>query len=235
MNTLYVKIRTGFYTHKKTAILKLLIGNDAYWVPPRIWAYCAENQPDGNLSGYPPELIASLIGYQGDATSMHQALIKSGYLDACGMVHDWEEHNGYHVTFSVRAKAAAAARWSKKKEAKKKGEETIDNRDKHCLSDASSIKSESQSSAGATYEAESIYNVYPRRVGKPAAIKAIVKAIAEFGFEHVYRATKSYSKARNGADMKFTPHPATWFNQQRFNDDPATWVDVVKKYNGPNI
>ena len=20
------------------------------------------------------------------------------------------------------------------------------------------------------------------------------------------------------------PHPATWFNQERFNDDPATWV-----------
>jgi hypothetical protein len=35
--------------------------------------------------------------------------------------------------------------------------------------------------------------------------------------------TKAYASARNG-DVAFVPNPSTWFHQERFNDDPATWV-----------
>ena len=31
------------------------------------------------------------------------------------MIHDWNEHNGYHERYAERAKKAAAARWSKEK------------------------------------------------------------------------------------------------------------------------
>lgn len=31
-------------------------------------------------------------------------------------IHNWEKHNGYHVSFHERAKKAAEARWSRKSE-----------------------------------------------------------------------------------------------------------------------
>jgi len=39
----------------------------------------------------------------------------------------------------------------------------------------------------------------------------------------VWAKTLAYARARAG-DKSFLPHPSTWYNQERYNDDPATWV-----------
>lgn len=71
--------------------------------------------------------------------------------------------------------------------------------------------------------AEEIYACYPRKVAKDVAIKAICGAIARGTSPIVLlERTKAFAAARNG-DMDFCPNPATWFNQERFNDDPETW------------
>ena len=135
---------TGFYTHRKTVKLRSKIGNDALWVPPRLWAYAAENQPDGNLAGYSSEEIAELIGCPKYAKSILQALKECRFVDENGIIHDWEVHNGYHEKFSIRAKKAAVARWSKsppltplKQEI---GNGKVESGDKHCLTNACSIQ-----------------------------------------------------------------------------------------------
>ena len=70
-----------------------------------------------------------------------------------------------------------------------------------------------------------VYDFYPRKVGKQAAVRKIAAGIGEFGLEKVLEATKLYAKAWEGAvDLNFCPHPVTWFGQHRFNDDPATWA-----------
>lgn len=131
---------TGFYSHRKTVRLFAKLGNDAFWLPPRIWAYSAENQPDGNLSGYQPEELAMLVGYKGHATSMLQALKDCGFIEEDGTIHDWKEHNGYHEKFSVRAKTAAKARWSKvSPQTPFPKKEKVESGDKHCLEHATSI------------------------------------------------------------------------------------------------
>ena len=132
---------TGFYTHRKTIRLASKIGPDAYWLPPRIWAYCAENQPDGDLSGYQADELAMLVAYKGDASSMLVALKDCGFMDLDGMIHDWIEHNGYHEKYSTRAKTAAAARWSKEKSPAplKKVQGKEERGDKHCLEHACSM------------------------------------------------------------------------------------------------
>jgi hypothetical protein len=112
--SLYVRIFASYYTSRKTAHLQAIIGTDAFWVPPRMWAYAALNQPDGDMSKYPAQVLANLIGYTGDALRMHQALHEAGFLDPDGKIHDWGEHNGYHVSYAERAKLAAEARWAKR-------------------------------------------------------------------------------------------------------------------------
>lgn len=85
----------------------------------------------------------------------------------------------------------------------------------------SRIKSPSQS---ALDSAELVYREYPRQVGKPVALKAIMKAIDLVGLPRLLELTAAYAKAR-GKDLQFVPHPATWFNQERYSDDPRTWLN----------
>ena len=73
-------------------------------------------------------------------------------------------------------------------------------------------------------QAEFIYQQYPRRVAKPRAIPAIKKAIKAIGYASLAVVVSQYRKATEGADLQYIPHPATWFNQERYNDDPKTWT-----------
>lgn len=68
-----------------------------------------------------------------------------------------------------------------------------------------------------------IFGAYPRRIGKPKALIAIRKALSKTTFEDLLTKTKAYASARHGEDPNFTPHPSTFYNQERYNDDPATW------------
>jgi hypothetical protein len=69
---------------------------------------------------------------------------------------------------------------------------------------------------------EQIYSAYPKKVGKPAALRAIRRALRKHSFEFLLERTQLFAKTCN-SPADFIPHPSTWFNQQRFNDDPVTW------------
>lgn len=71
--------------------------------------------------------------------------------------------------------------------------------------------------------AEDIFKAYPKKVAKPAALKAIQKAI-KAGADPAFllERTKLFGQTY-GKDLSFCPYPATWYNQERFNDDPGTW------------
>jgi hypothetical protein len=77
-----------------------------------------------------------------------------------------------------------------------------------------------------------IYDAYPRKIGRPAALKAIAKALKKIDPAKLLELTQAYAKAVVGSDPQFIPHPATWFNQERFNDDPATWQRATDKKSG---
>lgn len=72
-------------------------------------------------------------------------------------------------------------------------------------------------------QAEKIYEAYPKKVGKPKAITSILSALEKFDFDLILSRTVLYARSRVGEDPQYTAHPATWFNQHRFNDDPSTW------------
>lgn len=78
-------------------------------------------------------------------------------------------------------------------------------------------------------EAEQIYSLYPHKVGRPAAFRAIEKALRKFSFKFLLEKTKAYCAVRAGDVHSFPacPNPSTWFNQERFNDDPSTWKRVT--------
>ena len=72
---------------------------------------------------------------------------------------------------------------------------------------------------------ETIYEAYPRKVGKPAALRAITAALRRgIEGEDLLAITQRFGKAWDGeTDLQFCPHPATWFNQERYADAPDSW------------
>jgi hypothetical protein len=78
-------------------------------------------------------------------------------------------------------------------------------------------------------KAREIYDVYPRKIGKPHALKAIKLALKKTPYAILLQRTKDYHKiiceclSRDSGVVHFVPHPATWYNQERYKDDPSTW------------
>ncbi|RBO91369.1 hypothetical protein DFR74_10471 [Nocardia puris] len=67
------------------------------------------------------------------------------------------------------------------------------------------------------------WDCYPRKVGKPAARKAFHAAVRKVESGELLARTEQFASDPNlptGADARFIPHPATWLNQERWNDPP---------------
>jgi hypothetical protein len=68
------------------------------------------------------------------------------------------------------------------------------------------------------------WELYPKKVGKGAANRSWKAAVKKADAKHILTAAANFSKSSK-ARGKFCPNPATWLNQERWEDDPATWVD----------
>jgi hypothetical protein len=77
--------------------------------------------------------------------------------------------------------------------------------------------------------AEAIYQAYPLKVKKPRALAAIKKAIAQYDPKFLLERTQAYAAAISWQERRFIPHPATWFNDQEFNDGPENWKPPGQK------
>ena len=82
---------------------------------------------------------------------------------------------------------------------------------------------------------EMVYQAYPRRVGKGAALKQIRKAIemvskdrggVEEAVSYLVQVTSLYASSPAGQKGEYTPYPATWFCQQHYDDDTSEWQMV---------
>lgn len=73
---------------------------------------------------------------------------------------------------------------------------------------------------------ERLYAVYPRKVAKQDALRAIAKALQSQPFETLLPKVEAYAAAVARwpeEDRRWVPHPATWFNRGSYDDDPKTW------------
>lgn len=65
------------------------------------------------------------------------------------------------------------------------------------------------------------WDAYPKRVGKGGAEKAFAKAVRVTEADVIISGARRFAERRAGQDPQFTPHPATWLNGKRWEDDPA--------------
>jgi hypothetical protein len=64
------------------------------------------------------------------------------------------------------------------------------------------------------------WDVYPRKQGKGKAKEAFIKASKIAQVDDVVAGAERYAADRNLPDPKFVPLPATWLNQERWDDGP---------------
>ena len=104
--------------------------------------------------------------------------------------------------------------------------------------------------------AERIYAAYPRKVARGAAIKAInaaIKLLARTCSSNgddvaawLLVKVEAYAASDEGkgrlrlngqpdSPMKCIPYPATWFNQERYLDDPKEWSNRWKRKPKPTL
>jgi hypothetical protein len=114
------------------------------------------------------------------------------------------------------------AKWRKEQKTNEECNQPVTQK-KPLPSSSSSITSSSSTSVSKYSRAtlEEIFNAYPRRVAKEAAILAIDKALRKSGKEPaaMLQLVEAYAEQRAKEDPQFTPHPATWFNQGRYDDE----------------
>lgn len=76
-----------------------------------------------------------------------------------------------------------------------------------------------------------IYNAYPRKIARPVALKAILKASEKIALDDLHGHVKEYADAVATwpkEQREFVPHPASWINHERWNDERSEWYRNLK-------
>ena len=68
---------------------------------------------------------------------------------------------------------------------------------------------------------EGFWQAYPRRIGKGTARTAFAKALTLSDAETIVSAARLYASfcKETGIEQQYIPHPSTWLNGERWEDD----------------
>lgn len=189
-----------------------------------LWHFASEFARAGDVGRFSDGVISKALSWDGDSTMLVSCLVDAKWLDRCEChrlrIHDWPEHADQTVFRVLHAQGQGFLKCYD-------GPSTML---ASCQDQTSQPKANTNTNTNTNTVrsrdnvVERIYLAYPRRIGRPKAFTAIAKAIKRFSSEDVLAATEMYAKTWEGeTDLTYCPHPATWFNQDRFNDDPETW------------
>jgi len=177
---------------------------------------------DGDLTRFDDVAIARGSGWEKEPQIFIKALQDSKFLDD-KKIHDWQSFAGKLIRDRLYKESTRVLQNDAKDTPKvvtkpslyqAKPTKTIE----PSVQDRSFTKIEAKSF-------ESFWAVYPRKVGKGAAKKAWVRIPAYVSLELILEAIEEHKKMDQWKDQKFIPHPATWINQCRWEDETGKGVD----------
>lgn len=79
-----------------------------------------------------------------------------------------------------------------------------------------------QYTEGAEKDFDAFWKEYPRKIAKPNAQRAFAKALGKSNLKAILAGLAKWKVSRQWTKDggEFIPHPATWLNQERWNDEP---------------
>lgn len=94
-------------------------------------------------------------------------------------------------------------------------------------------ESNTSSTAKPPMEFDSFWQSYPRKVGKQAAMKAYAKALKSTTHEQIMSGLEELRTQVAGKDPQYIPHPTTWLNQGRWEDEAPSRVTNIRDFRNP--
>lgn len=154
------------------------------------------------------------------------------------MIHEFIEHQHLRewLTRINRSRAGNRARWGEEHVPQGIPEDIL-KESPNTNTNTSSKNTSSNWAAADAAEFDRFWAAYPRRIGKEAARKAWAKAVKQAEPGSVLAGAKAFAEQceQNRTETKFIPHPSTWLNAGRWQDEaepddnsggrivPASW------------
>ena len=222
-----------------------------------VWCLFDTHSHDGQLEGYTTDLVDELIGWPGFAGQMKAVgWIEIASQDGVQSlaIPRFDVHNGASAKRrameadrkrTVRKQSASNADKPQTKSGPEKRREEYstpivpkgtdpDIDSSNPTSDPDTVAQHEtpppeKKKGGRAALAEQIYSLYPRKVGKVTALRAIERVLkaGKVPPEDLIVTVRNYARATAtwpAGDEVFIPHPATWFNSGRYDDDPREWL-----------
>jgi hypothetical protein len=191
---------------------------------------CLASKNGGILPSIPDIAFALRIP-DDQADSLIQALLDAGLLEDDGdelVVHNWSERQFLDRTnaqrqkrFRERHKAKTDVKTDRNAVTNAKRNVTVTpqdtDTDTETDTDTDTEKNNIRSLKLADSSFAEFWKLYPRRIGKGAAEKSWQKAVKVAPVDVILAGARNYVWP---TDPQFIPHPATWLNQHRWNDEP---------------
>lgn len=208
-----------------------------------LWWWALDFAPSGNLSAFASAEISAGAEWPGDPGPFYDAL-RDGWIEKDKTIHDWHHYAGRLLEQREKAKIRQQKYRERNNNVTQTFASTVPNPTNQTKPDTppppkgggkKKRKPDPAFSAEQLASAERIYAHYPRKIAHKAAIKAICAALADVGARgepdpenYLLIRTRRYAdqrKAQHAKDpdsMRFTPHPASWFNAGRYDDEPES-------------
>jgi hypothetical protein len=231
-----VIVEPDFLDHWKTRLLVKLTGDEsAPLMLLRLWAHC-QYRKEWRFIGLTGDTLSAICRSKIDGDQLFNILNQSGFIESNGkvtVIHDWHISNRVLVSAWKNGLFGGRPKTTNRKPTGNRAETARKPGDQSNQSINQSKEEESEKKPNLVPTAEDIYNQYPRKREKRAAIKAIYAAIKRGnGASYLLERTVAYAATQIPND-RFTPYPATWFNKDGFTDDPVLWKSEPKK-SGPD-
>lgn len=243
----FIRVDTDLPDHPKTLRFIRLCANPlAPFALIRLWLWAADRRPDGDLFQMDADDIERAAGWTGMAGKFYLAAVECSFLDGESSrhtLHNWSEYQGYFQRESSRkahgrrkSSRAESARTARKARAHRIeedriGDQIIDQNLPTPTPSASWIEHRAVAFGGkppirgAEQSPDSFlafWALYPKRVGKGAALKAWKQIRPSSGAAAFILAAVAAQKSwpawtKDGG--RYIPNPATWLNQTRWEDE----------------
>jgi hypothetical protein len=139
-------------------------------------------------------------------------------VDDLFLPHNWEKRQ-YKSDTDVTAAERSRRYREKHRDVTRDGDASRHASASVSVSDSVSVSVSKKEKASSDFEFEDFWNIWPNKVGKPAALKAFVAARKRAGLDAIVEGVFAY--IRDKPPDRSWLNPATFLNQNRWEDQPA--------------